>query len=204
MKQIILVVLILGFVLVGCSSNGTTNVDPPSNEVKSNAILGKEQASIETTNKDTIGSEETLTELSNEQIVKLFEKANERFWYVQSGGKIEGLIETFDYEGMDYRFLGEDLNTLSKVQEYLGEVYSINVTQEIIDSMGLIEKDGKAAQPNADGGSLLNWSKAEVAEIASGNVKLNVPLGDTGEFEEKTVSLINEENKGWRVNGFLK
>lgn len=64
--------------------------------------------------------------------------------------------------------------------------------------------EGKLAQPNADGGSMLYFEKAKIDLIFdSGNVKkykLTIPLGFTGVVELMEAELHFVDNEGWRVN----
>lgn len=126
--------------------------------------------------------------------------------HVQSGGNISGDLETFDYNGMDFRYLGEDLQPKSELLRYLEEAFTPEAAEELIQ--GYIEKDGKMAQPNADGGSILQWDRAEVSLIQeSGNSKeyaFKVPYGDESDLQYETipVQVTFVPDSGWRVAGW--
>lgn len=126
--------------------------------------------------------------------------------HVQSGGNIYGDAEIFHYNGMDYRFLGEDLQPKSELLRYLGEVFTPEATELLIQ--GYIEKDGKVAQPNADGGSILQWDRAEVTLIQesenSKEYSFKVPYGDESDLQYETipVQVTFLPDKGWRVAGW--
>ncbi|NJJ39065.1 DL-endopeptidase inhibitor IseA family protein [Paenibacillus apii] len=118
-------------------------------------------------------------------------KAAAHYWHIQSGGKAtkEGEIKEFSIpgKGEHYRWLGEDLSTKEKLFAYLKEVYTPEKVQQYWNSQtqsgSLAEVGGRLAQPNADGSSLRDWSKAKASLLADGaevkTFRFDVPQGDT-------------------------
>lgn len=152
---------------------------------------------------DNTGSNEELNEQSAVELVVM---ASQRVSHVLSGGNLSGSMETFEHDGTEYRYLGEDIGTKDKLIAYMHEAYSPQATEAILSKYKFIEQNGRMAQPNADGGSLLEWANAQ-AKLVEGNetekvFELKVPVGDekNNEFEVKQVKFVLVEGKGWKVD----
>ena len=52
-------------------------------------------------------------------------------------------------------------NGRKELVDYLNEVFTLNAINKGIKKYRFIEYKGKMAQPNADGGSLLEWEKTK-------------------------------------------
>lgn len=76
---------------------------------------------------------------------------------------------------------------MEKLQAYLGKVYTPEQTEKLIKALGILSYKGLLVQPDAHGGSLLDWSKVSIREISSTTTvikyEVTVPLGDTGEMQ---------------------
>lgn len=102
---------------------------------------------------------------------------------------------------MTYRYLGEDLATNEKLVNYLGEV----LIKDFLVTYGIIEHEGKIAQPEADGASLLEWHKAQATLIDEGEdwkryeVKVSYRAVDDVEFEVMELEVKRAE-KGWLLD----
>lgn len=142
--------------------------------------------------------------LSNATALILLSESNKAYWHAVMGGEGDGELETFKKDGLEYRYMLESLNTEAKLRTYLGQYYTPQQVEKIFQDLGFITHKGKLAQPNADGGSLLNFAKAKIELLSdSGKVKkykLTVPLGDTGMVEIMEGELHFVDNEGWRVN----
>ena len=72
-----------------------------------------------------------------------------------------------------------------------------------VNSSAIAEIDGRLAQPNADGGSLADWSEAEVKVLETGKDQkkfhFTVPVGETDQ-EEHEIVVRFVEGKGWRLD----
>lgn len=153
----------------------------------------------------------SLTAFGEAEVRQLTSAAKEHYWTISIGGKGEHSNEEVTVPGKDYnyRWMGSDLDTKAKLIAYLEEVYTPEQaaafwTKESQDG-SLVDIGGKLAQPNADGGNLLDWSKAKVRVVDDGDkqktFQLTVPLG---EFEvgseEKQVKVRWLDGKGWRID----
>lgn len=123
--------------------------------------------------------------------------------YVGTGGAMEGeTVESFDLNNLNYRFLGSDLNSMEKLTNYLSSSYSNEAIQSFIESTGIIEHNGRLAQPNADGGSLLNYSNATIEKVKNLGTEmqfdLKVPIGNSLTFKIVPVVFKKTED-GWRI-----
>ncbi|MBS4219767.1 VCBS repeat-containing protein [Bacillus sp. FJAT-49711] len=141
--------------------------------------------------------------LEESGVIKMVTEAANKYWYVTSGGKISGAIDSFTNEGLDYRYMGSDLDTREKLNAFLGESYTSSVIQSYINRANIINHNGKLAQPNADGGSIVNHEKAIVIGMRdNGNEKeidLKAPLG-TSYYYEYVHVVFSKTKDGWRIS----
>jgi len=153
--------------------------------------------------KDEFG-EEVFEVMDEDNVVTLVTKAMNAYWYVLSGGKHQGELITFEHNGLEYRYLGDDLNTKEKLIGYLSKYYTPEARDNFIYMYSFIEHEGMMAQPNADGGSLLEWENAQASLISetetTKSYELKVPYGE-GEYRQfDTVEVIVQKiEKGWKV-----
>lgn len=125
--------------------------------------------------------------------------------YVQSGGDYsKGGYKTFTYKGMTYRYLSKDINTKKELLAYLEKTATRSLAEKLIKDMGIIEYHGKLAQPEADGGSLLDWSKAKAYHLKSyghkKTYKVVVPIGDTKSKSVYFLQMKKHPHHGWKVD----
>ncbi|SOC16672.1 S-layer family protein [Ureibacillus xyleni] len=142
--------------------------------------------------------------VTSKEAIALISGANKAYWYAVSGGEGPRELETFMKGDLEYRYMGETLDSEEKLLNYLGTWYSPEQTAKLFKELGFITHNGKLAQPNADGGSLLNWEKATAKLIKSSTksktFEVKVPIADFGEYETNQVDLRFVEGIGWRVN----
>ncbi|MBY0147262.1 IseA DL-endopeptidase inhibitor family protein [Neobacillus niacini] len=141
--------------------------------------------------------------LEDQLIIQKVKEAASQYWYVMSGGEYpEGKIETVMVNDHEYRYLGEDLDIHAKLVNYLSSSFTPSSIDSFLKRKTIFEFFGKLIQPNADGGSLLNYERTEVVQKKDkGNemeVDLKVPVGDTNSFEFVHISFQKTEN-GWRI-----
>ncbi|MBW8351869.1 FG-GAP-like repeat-containing protein [Bacillus sp. IITD106] len=146
----------------------------------------------------------SYTSLEESEAIKLITEAANKYWYVTSGGKITGQVDTFTSgEGLEYRYMGSDLDTREKLNAFLGESYTTSAIQSYINRVKIIDHNGKLAQPNADGGSLVNHEKAIIIGMRdNGNEKefdLKTPLGSSFYYESIHV-VFTKTSDGWRIS----
>jgi hypothetical protein len=125
--------------------------------------------------------------------------------YVQSGGHYEdGEYRSFEYKGSYYRYLSKDIDTKKELMAYLKESITPAYANRFIKEKGIIEHKGKMAQPEADGGSLLQWDQA-IVKFDGGNGKerdytLLVPVGETEELTAYKLSALRMSKHGWKIS----
>lgn len=137
-------------------------------------------------------------------LIKKVQEAYDKVVYVGMGGKMEsGVIENFTMDDMDYRYLGADLDTMETLNAYLAPSFTKETIRSFMESARIIEHEGRVAQPNADGGSLLNYSRATVLKVKNLGTEvqydLSVPLGNSLVFETVTV-VLKKTAEGWRIS----
>lgn len=144
-------------------------------------------------------------ELSTKGAVQLASKLAQVSSVVQSGGLYqEGEYKTFAYQSKAYRYLAKDIDTKKELLAFLKTALTHTAAEQFIKNQGIIEHKGKMAQPEADGGSILQWNKA-TAEFVKDNGKtkyyrLSVPVGDTGKKEAFIVEFQHIKKVGWRIS----
>ncbi|MBS4175487.1 IseA DL-endopeptidase inhibitor family protein [Bacillus sp. FJAT-49736] len=157
-------------------------------------------ASAQTTSKQT---------LTNTQALKLAVDARTHFWSVMSGSdsKIKhksGVVKTFTYKGMEYRYFSKEFDSKPKLVKYMNEAYTLNAIEKGFKKYHFITYKGKLAQPNADFGSLLEWDKAKVKLLYQRkDVRLYefiVPYGKNQNSKQR-VTFVKVGNK-WQINDF--
>ncbi|MEH7392730.1 DL-endopeptidase inhibitor IseA family protein [Bacillus sp. JJ1474] len=145
-----------------------------------------------------------LKSQEEQMLLEMVQTAVKNYWYVTSGGKMEeGLIESFLLNEMDYRYMGSDLDTKEKMNEYLLSTYSVEAIHQYMERAGIVLHNGKLAQPNADGGSRADYERATIFLTKdAGSEKeynLKVPLGDS--LVTETVHIVfRQTDKGWRID----
>lgn len=150
-----------------------------------------------------------LPAFMNEQsVVILAAEAVSRSWYVLGGGRIGDRWETFERDGIPYRYLGEDLSTKKKLTSYLSVVFTEEAVAAFLRDYGIIENQGRMAQPDADGGSLLEWDKASASLIDEGDdwkryeLKVPYPVGDDVEYEVVQIK-VQLSDQGWLLDSLV-
>lgn len=141
--------------------------------------------------------------IEEELAIQKVREAARQYWYVIGGGEYpNGKIETVSVNNNEYRYLGRDLDTQSKLVNYLSSSFTASAINSFMEKKTIFEFFGKLIQPNVDGGSLLNYDRAEVVQKKDkGNemeIDLKVPVGDTNSFEFVHISFQKTEN-GWRI-----
>lgn len=137
-------------------------------------------------------------------LITKIKEASKKASYVGIGGEVgdEG-IESLSINDLDYRYLGKDLDTMEKLAAYMETSFTEEAFQSFIDTSRIIEYEGKLAQPNADGGSLLNYQRAYVSQMKDLGTEvqydIKVPLGNSLAFE--TVQIVfKKTEEGWRIS----
>ncbi|OJH20105.1 hypothetical protein BLX88_03120 [Bacillus obstructivus] len=156
----------------------------------------------------TASAKTATADLAPKEALSIAKKARTHYWSTMIGHNLNNKnttckVETFIYKGTDYRYFCTEFNTKKKLVSYLNEVFTLNAIEKGVKKYRFIEYKGKLAQPNADGGSLLDWEKAKGKLIYSKkDVRLyefSVPLGETGERSKEKVTFVKVKNQ-WLIN----
>lgn len=145
-----------------------------------------------------------FTDIENQLVIEQMRQAAEQYAYVTRGGELaDEPVELFMKNDIQYRYMGDDLATKQQLADFLSSVYSAEAIRSYMEHAKLIEENGRLAQPNADGGSLLNYSAAKIIRRKdSGSEKefdIKVPLGSSLVYE--TVHIVFTATKdGWRIS----
>lgn len=161
----------------------------------SNAVVAKEQ--LKTT-------QTTKIKLTDDLVVKLASQWAKTESYLQRGGDYkEGEYKTFQYQGKTYRFLSSDIDTRKEMYHYVRKTLTLEEAAVWYKNNGLIEFEGKLAQLEADGGSILDWEKATAEFVTTDNktftYRIIVPVGETEQKSMYMIGLEQEKTK-WKVN----
>lgn len=122
---------------------------------------------------------------------------------MRGGDYKEGEYKSFTYKGSAYRYLAKDIDTKSELFTLLKRTLTQKEAEIFFKQSGIIEYKGKLAQPEADGGSLLQWNKAQAEYIKTSKkvefYRIVVPVGDSGIKEVYIVELTKVGNQ-WRIS----
>ena len=148
--------------------------------------------------------------LTNTQALKLTLDARDHYWSVMAGQNLKiqnsgGEIKTFMYKGKEYRYFGAEFDTKAKLIKYMNEVYTRKSIEKAFKKYDFITYKGKLAQPNADGGSLLEWDKAKVKLLDQRKgvrlYEFTVPYGEKVQYAKQKVTFVKVGSK-WQINDF--
>ncbi len=143
-----------------------------------------------------------LDKLNHESAVPLVLEAQSRYQYAVSGGKALG--QAFQLNGKSYRYLSEDIGTKTKLINYLTQVYTKQASEQFVGKF-FVEVNGRLAQLNADGGNLLEFSRATAKMVTMTPVKrsylLTVPYpAETKKANEKITVNFEKVGSYWKVS----
>ncbi len=187
-KKICILSLSLLFLLIaGCfTTEGPTEV--------------VETEEIKDTSEEETAPEPEALGLSVEEAVEIVVAAQLATFYVGSGGS-DFVYESFDYEGLPYRYLGESLASWENLRAYLEPIYTPEAIDLFIEYMNIIEHEGRLAQPDADGGSIIDWSTAEVTVVEAETEEITYEFEVSYDsFTETSSITFVLTNSGWKKN----
>lgn len=144
-------------------------------------------------------------ELTTKQAIDLAIEFNKISNYVQRGGDYKkDEYKTFSYNKKTYRYLSSSIDTKKELKAYLEKVLVPLEAEQFMKSRGIIEYNGKMAQVEADGGSLLQWDKvtAKYVKTEKGTFfyRLTVPVWNTNEKQDFIVEYQYVNKIGWRIS----
>jgi hypothetical protein len=143
-------------------------------------------------------------DITEQDAIGLATDAQRHFWLIARGGDGDHKEGSFTFKGNDYRWMAADLDTKVKFIEYLELLYTPEQAQVYWEKQigNLVEIEGKLAQPNADGGSIIRWDEAAAKLVKEDSgiktFRFSVPLQD--KFENKEIKLRYVQGKGWRID----
>jgi iseA protein len=150
----------------------------------------------------------TSGDLTSSKAIKLALSAREHYWSVMNGHNLKAknstcTSKTFTYKGTDYRYFCSEFNTKAKLVKYENEIFTLNAIEKGIKKYHFIIYKGKLAQPNADGGSLLEWDKAKAKLVYKKNdvrlYQFTVPYGEKVEYDKRNVTFVKVRGH-WQIN----
>ncbi|WP_432363943.1 DL-endopeptidase inhibitor IseA family protein [Sporosarcina sp. UB5] len=128
---------------------------------------------------------------------------------IQAGGLYkEGEYNTFDYKGLEHRYLAAHLDSKKKMKAELHKFVTKKKAKRFMKANGIMKHKGKLASPEVEEvpGSLLQWDIATARQVKSKKNKmtfeLTVPIGDTRTAETFIVSYTYVKKSGWRIDKF--
>ncbi|WP_139492279.1 DL-endopeptidase inhibitor IseA family protein [Brevibacillus dissolubilis] len=196
------------FLLAGCGpQQDQTTTTVPAKQSETPAAQPQQKPAEQTPATDTAQQTKPQKEeavLDEKSVVKLVADASGRYWSVVAGGEGGG-IELVKIDGQDYRYMGSNLDTMPELKDYLGEVYTQRMVERIIKDLNIKEYQGRLVQPNADGGSILQWENAQ-ASLAEdkGNERLyelKVPYGEGADIQfDVDLIPVKKEANAWKVD----
>ncbi|MFD1776601.1 DL-endopeptidase inhibitor IseA family protein [Paenibacillus rhizophilus] len=152
--------------------------------------------------KTAIGNPTAINNLTASSIIPLVVYAREVFFYTNRGGNLVNL-ETFQYNGQEYRYLSADIGTKQQLLHYVKKAYTHNAAAFYAQTQ-FYEQNGRMAQINADLGNLLLFEKA-TARMVSKNAtaavfELTVPYPNNTQEAERVTVKLKKVNGYWRID----
>ncbi len=157
-----------------------------------------------TTEQSIMKQSEDQNNISAEKVITLASRYAEVASYIQSGGNYqEDDYQTFNHNNKTYRYLSKDIDTKIEILRYLNKTFTLKASLDFIKQREIIKHNGRLAQLEADGGSLLNWQEAKTEFIKTKNnitfYRVIVPIGETEEKAMYIASFKYQPKKGWRL-----
>ncbi|OKP98416.1 DL-endopeptidase inhibitor IseA family protein [Paenibacillus sp. P46E] len=144
----------------------------------------------------------TISNLTVKSIIPLLVHAKALYTYSNRGGTTYQ-PETFQYHGMEYRFLSSDLGTRQKLMNYIKRAYTHNAAAFYVQTQ-FMEQSGRMAQVNADVDNSLRYDKATahmMSKTATTAVfELSVPQANGQGPNESVVVKLKKVNGYWRID----
>lgn len=144
-----------------------------------------------------------ISKLNHETVIPLIVEAQKRYTYTTSGGASGAAAGTFTLSGQTYRYLSQDIGTRSKLLSYLMETYTKQASETFIQK-NFVQNNGKMAQLQADGGSLLEFDRATAKMISMTDTsrvyRLTVPYVDNAQPVERVMVKFALVDGQWKIN----
>jgi hypothetical protein len=143
---------------------------------------------------------QTNLQIDEKSIVDLVSQAQKMYWQLQAA-KTEQ--EAFTFKEQRYVYLTEDFSTREKLLLFLERVYTKEASEFFFDEAGYEIYKDKVTALYGDSGSLRAWDKAQATLVketpSSKTFRVEVPIGDSTEIEEKFITVKQLPNLGWRI-----
>lgn len=144
-----------------------------------------------------------VPKLNHDSVIPLVVESEKRYIYTSTGGKTSTTNTTFSLNNKVYRYVSTDIGTHSKLLAYLMETYTKQASEAYIQKY-FIENNGKMAQLEADGGSMLEFNRATAKMISMTDTarvyRLTVPYVDNGSPVERILVKFTLVDGLWKLN----
>ncbi|KUP23899.1 DL-endopeptidase inhibitor IseA family protein [Paenibacillus sp. DMB5] len=144
----------------------------------------------------------TINNLTVKSIIPLVVHAKKLYTYSNAGGNTHGM-ETFMYNGTEYRYLSSDLGSRQQLMNYIKRGFTHNAAAFYAQTQ-FIEVNGRMAQINEDIGNQLQYDKATavmVSKTATTAVfELSVPQPNGQGDNADVVVKLKKVNGYWRID----
>ncbi len=144
-----------------------------------------------------------VTKLNNTTAVPLVTEAQKRYAYVMAGGASVSNTDTFQLKGQTYRYVSDDIGTSAKLSSYLEQTFTRQASDALI-SKYFLKYNGRMAQLQADGGSLLEWNRSTAKMLSMTDTarvyRMTVPYANNAHPVERIVVKFSLVDGLWKVN----
>ncbi len=184
--------------------NATNNAANASTPATSTAPAATTQPSTPTvTVTEMTGEWGGVTKLNSTTAIPLMVEAQKRYAYVMAGGQAGTNGATFQLKGQTYRYLSDDIGTSVKLSSYLQQVFTRQASDALIGKY-FIQYNGRMAQLEADGGSLLEWNRSTAKMLSMTDTarvyRLTVPYANNAHPVERIVVKFSLVDGLWKIN----
>jgi hypothetical protein len=172
--------------------------------ITSSGSNGNEHPAVSDTNEE---DSQIVMEITEEEARELIGTAFAHYSVIVNGGGPDS-GSLFQFNGKEYRFMGEDFETEESVLTFLKEKYTKRIAAEIFEKQLFIEQDGKLAQPNKNISGNLLWADGEIQRIREDSDKIRVahykvPVETDGEEQFQIFELTLKFQDSWKVDEIL-
>ncbi|MFD1887962.1 DL-endopeptidase inhibitor IseA family protein [Paenibacillus wenxiniae] len=186
------------------TTNNAANAATSSTPSTSTAPAATTQPSVPSvTVTEMTGEWGGVTKLNSTTAIPLMVEAQKRYAYVMAGGQVEANAGTFQLKGQTYRYLSDDIGTSVKLRNYLQQTFTRQASDALIGKY-FIQYNGRTAQLDADGGSLLEWNRSTAKMLSMTDTarvyRLTVPYAGNAQPVERIVVKFSLVDGLWKIN----
>lgn len=124
-------------------------------------MSGQKPNSTAAPDNEEVPLSESIADITEKEAVELIGTAFAHYSIVVNGGG-PNMGDVFKYDGMEYRYMGDDFQTKGEVLSFLQEKYSEKISLAIVEEIPFSMVNDQLAQPNKLISGDLLWADGEI------------------------------------------